>query len=152
MLLSLCCCEGDAETSVHDEGAAIVVLSDLRVPDVQMVVEAESFSSGHDPSAAEIPAELNLVEPFFISITKSEVTAPVGCKLAVADNGNVRVHKVVDGPIAEWNLTHHNLRVQPGYRIIEVNGIRGDSSVLVQALKSSCELNILFEPTPANAK
>jgi len=72
---------------------------------------------------------------------------PLGLRLTgLIDNTAIVVVEVMPGPIMEWNHANPNLAVRPRDRIIEVNGVSGESNALVQALKNKQRLAMVVHP------
>mmetsp|Transcript_6251 Transcript_6251/g.13750 ORF Transcript_6251/g.13750 Transcript_6251/m.13750 type:complete len:320 (+) Transcript_6251:104-1063(+) len=68
---------------------------------------------------------------------------PLGIRLTgLVDNSALVVVEVMKGPIMEWNIQNPKLAVKPRDRIMEVNGVSGESNALVQALKNKERLSI----------
>lgn len=76
-----------------------------------------------------------------------------GLGLDVSDSGEaLLVEDVGPGPVELWNLSHPEEVVQIGDRILQVNGVAGDASVLLSAIQASDSLELVVEPKPLNTK
>eukprot|EP00450_Noctiluca_scintillans_P010047 CAMPEP_0194495070 /NCGR_PEP_ID=MMETSP0253-20130528/12792_1 /TAXON_ID=2966 /ORGANISM="Noctiluca scintillans" /LENGTH=156 /DNA_ID=CAMNT_0039336273 /DNA_START=112 /DNA_END=582 /DNA_ORIENTATION=- len=61
------------------------------------------------------------------------------------DYGALVVETVDSGLVSDWNIQNPEMAVRIGDRLVEVNGIRGDITKLVQACRKEVVLEITFE-------
>mmetsp|Transcript_97024 Transcript_97024/g.151623 ORF Transcript_97024/g.151623 Transcript_97024/m.151623 type:complete len:221 (+) Transcript_97024:456-1118(+) len=67
------------------------------------------------------------------------------------DNGDgsaLRVTNIRPGIIAEWNATHPEEQIEVGDVLVEINGIRGSASKLLEEVAAAPKLNILVLKAP----
>lgn len=57
-------------------------------------------------------------------------------------SGALLICDIKCGPVSEWNLDNPERPVQPGDRVVEVNGQRGDTDELIAVLRRDKHLNI----------
>jgi len=98
-------------------------------------------------TSADMTPALPQVAEHMVSITKA-VGAKVGLVLRGEDGGSLRIVKVEEeGLIPNWNKENPSHRLQRGDRIVEVNGVCGDSPAMAELCKTSSTLNLLFRYT-----
>jgi len=77
---------------------------------------------------------------FPVVIQKSYPEEPTNLSIDVTDGFTLHVREVLEGPVTEWNrrygaAIHRDIRVFD--RIFEVNGVRGDSTQLLEAMSTT---------------
>lgn len=87
------------------------------------------------------------VEEFEVYIEK----APEGplSRIGLDINRNLmtalRITKLKEGCVMEWNTRHPEKKVQPEDRIVQVNGIKGSADQLVETIRSNQKLHLLIQ-------
>jgi len=112
---------------------------------VQDMAEAQEpekvLQAAHDPSRSRSDGSLLPQEMFSCYIrwdSDERATAPgiagLGVDLEVVDNMVLVAAVLSSGPIQRWNVQNSNFVMATGDRIMEVNGVTGDSSAILTAL------------------
>merc|ERR1719210_1189182 len=95
-------------------------------------IESKPFLEGHD--------DFPRVHVFSINLHKAD-GARLGLDLDFVKGREVLPVRAVMGHLTEeWNRSHPESKVQSGDRIVEVNGIRGRSDLLMKALMGNNKL------------
>jgi len=58
------------------------------------------------------------------------------------DMDKLRVTKIKDGLINQWNLNNPSQCVKAGDSIMDINGTNGDAKALLEAVKSNARLEL----------
>lgn len=66
----------------------------------------------------------------------------VGMEVVPQRNTSLKVNRVNDGVVADWNRENPASEVKPGYTIMEVNGVRGDAPAMLEQIKSARVLSM----------
>jgi len=91
---------------------------------------------------------------FVVAVEKSSSgpAARLGLEIAHKDGKELVVLEVSEGLIAQWNTDNPGSEVVPGDCICAVNGVKGDSAKLVEAISTSKQLELLLaRPQPSGA-
>lgn len=86
--------------------------------------------------------------PVKTQLTHTVVVEKCGCELGldVSRSGDaLLVENVGPGPVQWWNAQHLERPVLPGDRILEVNGVSGDTMMLLQAIRASSTLTLIVQ-------
>lgn len=88
--------------------------------------------------------ELTVRRPTEYHITISKTSGTLGCSITYdANTGNaLGIASVLEGPIQSWNARGMGETVRVGDRIVGVNGKRGYTSQLLEAIHAANELNL----------
>lgn len=79
---------------------------------------------------------------FVIKVDRSS-GQPLGADVDLSDGKTIRVDHVKEvGVIQTWNLANASAMVLPRYRLVEVNGVRGDANALIEECTQCKELSI----------
>lgn len=77
---------------------------------------------------------------FSTSIDKGE--RKLGIDINYHDNVTLLVTKINEGPVMDHNATHKSEQLLPGDRIIELNGIKGNTQQMLASCKGATELKV----------
>lgn len=100
-------------------------------------------------SARHLSLKVRRPMEFEVEIEKAGGT--LGCSITYdAHTGmSLGVSNVLDGPIQRWNESGSGEKVQEGDRIVCVNGVRGFTSQLLEAIRAASQLKLtLARPSP----
>eukprot|EP00403_Amphidinium_massartii_P038572 CAMPEP_0178444312 /NCGR_PEP_ID=MMETSP0689_2-20121128/39422_1 /TAXON_ID=160604 /ORGANISM="Amphidinium massartii, Strain CS-259" /LENGTH=442 /DNA_ID=CAMNT_0020068499 /DNA_START=28 /DNA_END=1352 /DNA_ORIENTATION=+ len=102
------------------------------------------------------PMDPNLPRIFATGIDKGDLSQPLGVDLDLADSRNLIVKRVGNGLIKENNERNPEYRISPGDRIVEVNGVSGNSELMRQEMANKTHLVLTVErgygmPPPTGA-
>ncbi|CAJ1359111.1 unnamed protein product [Effrenium voratum] len=80
----------------------------------------------------------------------SKVTVTIGSnRLGVdadwSDGKTLYIKAILAGAVSDWNKENPTLAVQPGDRVISVNGVSGDAQAMVREIKDRSLLQLLFQ-------
>lgn len=87
-------------------------------------------------------------DPVKSQCTHTVVLEKCGCELGldVSRSGNtLLVEGVGPGAVQWWNAQHVERQVMPGDNILEVNGVSGDTALLLQAIRASNTLTLTVQ-------
>jgi len=113
------------------------------------IVEVNALRSDANAMVANLKRETTWVlvvqrpREFMVSISRADAPS-LGMDLRYAPNGTtLMITQVGDGPMQEWNKANPEKVVCKHDRIIQLNGVRGTPSNLLQASEDSEQLNML---------
>jgi len=78
---------------------------------------------------------------FFSIEIRKEAGGKAGCKLA-SKVDHLEVDKVLDGPVSQWNNNHTAKAVQAGDRIVSINGVQGNSTLMAAELNAAANATL----------
>lgn len=72
-----------------------------------------------------------------------------GCGLGLnvkpsATKTELTITRILDGPVSNWNKGHPQCRVRQGDSILEVNGIRDNTTAMLATFRRSCKIRMLL--------
>merc|ERR1711904_490994 len=95
---------------------------------------------------------------YSVTLDKGDTNAKLGLDVLHSAKGEaLPISRVDGGPAEKWNIEHPDQRIEAEDRIVEVNGIRGDVSLLLKActdgrvLKLSLMRKRLFQGESASS-
>ncbi|CAJ1359112.1 unnamed protein product [Effrenium voratum] len=62
-----------------------------------------------------------------------------------SDGKTLYIKAILAGAVSDWNKENPTLAVQPGDRVISVNGVSGDAQAMVREIKDRSLLQLLFQ-------
>lgn len=100
------------------------------------VVDANDWSALRVDSLKKPSEELAKAGPKEFQVCIKRGNAPLGLEAEVEHRtGSLLILEVKEGPVSEWNQAHPEAKVQPGDIIVDVNGVTGKATELVQVMK-----------------
>jgi len=87
-----------------------------------------------------VPRGRNRTRDFEVKVDKDG--EELGLDVLHEDNETLLVSRVRDGPLQSWNASHSDCCVQQGDRIVEVNGKRGSSELLIDTIRGERALQL----------
>jgi len=122
----------------------------VRIDAGDRIVDVNGFSGDADKILQRLrkDTELQIVfqRPTEFNVNIEKVGNSIGLEFAHAVNGQSLLVNYVrsTGPVANWNSAHRELAVKKNDRIVEVNGIRGDSRELLDLIKEPRSLELIL--------
>mmetsp|Transcript_13774 Transcript_13774/g.39660 ORF Transcript_13774/g.39660 Transcript_13774/m.39660 type:complete len:144 (-) Transcript_13774:29-460(-) len=95
------------------------------------------FGAGQD----KLPPAATDGDVFYINIDKS-AGAKLGIDVDPSDGVTLLVDEVTGGLVGDWNQAHPDMKVMKGDRVVEVNGHKGDVSLLVAECKQDQKMSM----------
>lgn len=80
---------------------------------------------------------------FEVTLTKGPSDV-VGLDVDWGDMDKLRITKIKEGLVLKWNQSNPSQVVQAGDVIMEINGIKGDAKMLLEAVKNNSTLNMVI--------
>lgn len=121
-----------------------------RIDTGDRIVDVNGFSGDAEKILQRLrkDTELQIVlqRPTEFNVSIEKVGNSIGLEFAHAVNGQSLLVNYVrsSGPVANWNSVHRDLAVKKNDRIVEVNGIRGDSRELLDLIKEPKNLELIL--------
>mmetsp|Transcript_82422 Transcript_82422/g.129666 ORF Transcript_82422/g.129666 Transcript_82422/m.129666 type:complete len:145 (-) Transcript_82422:64-498(-) len=138
----MCCCN-------NAEGATEVV----HAADAKSALDKEEHPPKAEPAVQDNPPPLKLADKEEPVVTRNpgEMTIQiskggddaVGLDVDWGDMQRLRITKVKEGLISKWNEAHPDQKVSVGDCIVQINGNRGNSKILLDQVKDSKNLEIV---------
>lgn len=109
---------------------------DEMAPPPPMAAPESGSPTGDDgrPTTSTTPTN------FKTTIVKGE--RKLGIDINYHDNVTLLVTKINEGPVMDHNSSNQSERILPGDRIIELNGIRGNTQQMLASCKGATELQV----------
>jgi len=103
---------------------------------------AELYTSTTSSSSAigVVPTGRNRTRDFEVKVDKDG--EELGLDVLHEDNETLLISRIKDGPLLSWNTSHPDCCVQQGDRIVEVNGKRGSSELLIATIRGERALQL----------
>lgn len=103
---------------------------------------AELYTSTTASSSAVglVPTGRNRTRDFEVKVDKDG--EELGLDVLHEDNETLLISRIKDGPLQSWNASHPDFCVQQGDRIVEVNGKRGSSELLIDTIRGERALQL----------
>mmetsp|Transcript_8709 Transcript_8709/g.24324 ORF Transcript_8709/g.24324 Transcript_8709/m.24324 type:complete len:151 (-) Transcript_8709:169-621(-) len=108
----------------------------------------DQSNSGYSPEDPAMETEIPVGGEYLISIDRSEL-GHTGLRVVQKSN-SLTVRAVKSGVVEQWNAAHPQRCVRVGDLLVEVNGVRGAASTVVEKFKADAALNLVFKRTSAS--
>mmetsp|Transcript_40687 Transcript_40687/g.80370 ORF Transcript_40687/g.80370 Transcript_40687/m.80370 type:complete len:175 (-) Transcript_40687:133-657(-) len=143
---SACCCrqslgqEGECERALSPHSAYYDPKLELALAWAEPITVGGQQIRGPKSEVTILPGD------FRVSLQKRPGDR-LGIDIDQHDGNWLLVHKVTGGAVSQWNLSHPLQAVKVGFKIMEVNGIRGNVRQMVAECKAKRVLNFVVRPT-----
>lgn len=87
-----------------------------------------------------VPSGRSRTRDFEVKVDKDG--EELGLDVLHEDNETLLISRIKDGPLQSWNASHPDFAVQQGDRIVEVNGKRGSSELLIDTIRGERALQL----------
>eukprot|EP00434_Breviolum_minutum_P025330 symbB.v1.2.022382.t1/scaffold1984.1/size115852/9 len=133
------CCTDDKGETVEAVGSAIDQLDDK--PKLAMPSAPEEAKYGEPATVATSPRS---EREFEVVIEKTAGDPRIGLDISVVGGKVLKVWKVKDGLVNEWNKTQPpEMQVKSGDAVVAVNGKRGSADQLLEQVSKGTKVAIL---------
>jgi len=113
------------------------------------IVEANGFS-GQAAQLIEVMKKETMLHLLIrrstemtVSIIKKDKKTPLGMEFHSKMTGNhMMILDITDGPVYQWNVTHPQLEIKCGDRIVAVNGQKGKANDLLKKMKGLAQFQM----------
>lgn len=110
---------------------------------------------GAQQPAQRLPPILEGPRPGEYAVTLErplEGRAKVGLHVKPTKQSQLSVTSVTEGLLQDWNRAHPQQEVRVGYMIMAVNGVRGDSALMLEQIRSALRLVMYVRQVAAGAQ